>query len=68
MDLVKNCVIGQDTVNPEGNLKKNLIDALFVSIFICILQFLAKEEKWSFAQIPDNKKMFFSHKGGNLTP
>ena len=67
MDLVKNCVIGQDTVFPEGNLKKNLIDASFTLYFHLHPSISCKKRRNGvMLEIPGNKKMFFSHKGGNL--
>ena len=67
MDLVKNCVIGQDTVFPEGNFKKNLIDASFTLYFHLHPSISCKKRRNGvMLEIPDNKKMFFSHKEGNL--
>ena len=67
MDLVKNCVIGQDTVFPESNLKKNLIDASFTLYFHLHPSISCKKRRNGvMLEIPGSKKMFFSHKGGNL--
>ena len=67
MDLVKNCVIGQDTVSPEGNLKKNLIDASVTLYFHLHPSISCKKRRNGvLLEIPGDKKMFFTHKGGNL--
>ena len=66
MDLVKNCVIGQDTVFPVDN-QKNLIDASVMLYFHLHPSISCKKRRNGvMLEIPGNKKMFFSHKGGNL--
>ena len=67
MDLVKNCGIGQDTVFPGGDLKKNLIDASVTLYFHLHPSISCKKMRNGvMLEIPGNKKMFFSHKEGNL--
>ena len=67
MDLVKNCVMGKDTVFPEDNLKKNLIDSsVMLSFHLHPSISCKKRRNGVLLEIPGNKKMFFSHKGGNL--
>ncbi len=67
MDLVKNCVMGKDTVFPEDNLKKNLIDAsVMLSFHLHPSISCKKMRNGVLLEIPGDKKMFFTHKGGNL--
>jgi uncharacterized heparinase superfamily protein len=67
MDLVKNCVMGKDTVFPENNLKENLIDSSVMLYFHLHPSISCKKRRNGvLLEIPGNKKMFFTHKGGNL--
>ena len=69
MDLVYNCVKGQDSVTPERNdPKKNLIDSS-VSLYFHVHPSISCKKKRNgvLLQIPGDKKMFFSYTGGNLT-
>ena len=67
MDLVKNCVIGQDTVIPKSNLKKNFVDAS-ISVYFHVHPSIdcIKKRNGVLLKIQGDKKMFFTHKGGNL--
>ena len=67
MDLVKNCVVGQDLVVPDDNLEKNLVDAS-VSLYFHVHPSIActKKKNGVLLKIKGDKKMFFTHKGGNL--
>ena len=67
MDLIKNCVMGKDTVSPGDNLKENLIDAS-VKLHFHLHPSISykKRRNGVLLEIPGNKKMFFTHKGGNL--
>jgi len=67
MDLVKNCVMGKDTVFPEDNLKKNLIDAsVMLSFHLHPSISCKKRRNGVLLEIPGDKKMLFTHTGGNL--
>jgi uncharacterized heparinase superfamily protein len=69
MDLVYNCVKGQDSVTPERNdPKKNLIDSS-VSLYFHVHPSISCKRKRNgvLLQIPGDKKMFFTYTGGNLT-
>ncbi len=67
MDLVKNSVLGQDTVVPSGNLKKNLIDAT-ISLYFHVHPSITCKKKRNgvLLEIPGEKKMIFKYKGGSL--
>ena len=68
MDLVKNCVMGKDIVNPDGNSKKILADTTVSLYFHVHPSIVCKKKKNGvLIEIPGNKKMFFTHKGGNLS-
>ena len=65
MDLVKNCVMGKDTVFPEDNQKKVLIDASVMLYFHLHPSISCKKRRNGiFLETPGNKKMFFTHQGG----
>ena len=70
MDLVYNCVKGQDSVFPIRNdPKKNLIDSS-ISLYFHVHPSISCKIKRNgvLLQIPGNKKMFFTYTGGgNLT-
>ena len=69
MDLVYNCVKGQDSVLPERNeSKKNLIDSS-VSLYFHVHPSISckKQQNGVLLEIPGDKKMFFTYTGGNLT-
>ena len=67
MDLVKNCVMGKDTVFPGDNLEKNLIDAsVMLSFHLHPSISCKKRRNGVLLEIPGDKKMFFTHTGGNL--
>ncbi len=67
MDLVKNCLIGNESVTSEEDPKKDLFDASF-SVYFHIHPSIAYSKRKSgvLLEIPGDKKMFFSYKGGNL--
>ena len=67
MDLVKNCVTGNDAVISEGDTKKDLNGASF-SVYFHIHPSIGCTKKRSgvLLEIPGDKKMFFSYKGGRL--
>ncbi len=67
IDLVKNCVMGQDTVVHEGNIKKNIIGSS-ISLYFHVHPSIACKKKRDgvVLEIPGNKKMVFTHNGGNL--
>ena len=68
MDLVKNCVMGKDIVNPDGNSKKILADTTVSLYFHVHPSIVCKKKKNGvLIEIPGNKKMFFTYKGGNLS-
>ncbi len=68
VDLVKNCVTGQDMVNPDGKPKKNLTNTT-VSLYFHVHPSIVCKEKRNgvLIEMPDDKKMFFTHEGGNLS-
>mgnify|MGYP001162802769 FL=1 len=69
VDLVYNCVKGQDSVLPERNeSKKNLIDSS-VSLYFHVHPSISCKKKRNgvLLEIPGDKKMFFTYTGGNLT-
>ncbi len=67
MDLVKNCVIGNDAVICERETKKDLIDTSF-SLYFHLHPSIGctKRRSGVLLEIPGDKKMFFSYKGGRL--
>ena len=67
MDLVKNCVMGQDMVNPDGEPRKKLKDTV-VSLYFHVHPLIVCKKKRSgvLIEIPGDKKMFFTQKGGDL--
>ena len=68
VDLIRNCVTGHDMVYPDGNLKKNLTDktvSLYFHVHPSII--CKKKRNGILIEIPNHKKMFFTHKGGNLS-
>ncbi len=67
MDLVKNCLIGNESVISEGDTKIDLIDVSF-SVYFHVHPSIACTTRRSgvLLETPDDKKMFFSYKGGNL--
>ena len=67
MDLVKNCVMGKDTVFREDNLIKKLIDAsVMLSFHLHPSISCKKRRNGVLLEIPGDKKMFFTYTGGNL--
>ena len=69
VDLVYNCVKGQDSVLPERNeSKKNLIDSS-VSLYFHVHPSISCKKKRNgvLLEIPGDKKMLFTYTGGNLT-
>ena len=68
VDLVKNCVMGEDMVTPNGGSKKNLTDAI-VSLYFHVHPSIVCKKKGNgvLIKIPGEKKMFFTHRGGNLS-
>ena len=61
------CIRDRDTVFPESNLKKNLIDASFTLYFHLHPSISCKKRSNGvMLEIPGNKKMVFSYKGGIL--
>ncbi len=68
MDLVKNCVIGQDTVFPETHPKITLIDAsCFLYFHVHPSIYCKKKKNGVLLEITGNKKMFFTCQGGILS-
>ena len=67
MDLVKNCLIGNDVVISDGDPKRNLIEASF-SIYFHVHPSITctKKRGGVLLEIQRDKKMFFSYKGGKL--
>ena len=67
MDLVKNCLIGNEAVIFDGGSKRNLIEASF-SIYFHVHPSITctKRRAGVLLEIPGDKKMFFSYKGGEL--
>ena len=67
VDLVKNCVMGQDMVNPDGKQKilRDASVALYFHVHPSIV--CKKKRSWVLIEVPGDKKMFFTHKGGNLS-
>ena len=68
VDLVKNCVMGQDIVNPDGEPREKLKDTA-VSLYFHVHPSIVckKQRSGVLIEIPGDKKMFFTYKGGNLT-
>jgi len=68
VDLIKNCVMGQDKVNPDGKPREKLKDTA-VSLYFHIHPSIVCKKRRSgvLIEIPGDKKMFFTHKGGDLT-
>ena len=68
VDLVKNCVMGEDMVTPNGGSKKDLTDAI-VSLYFHVHPSVVCKKKGNgvLIKIPGEKKMFFTHRGGNLS-
>jgi uncharacterized heparinase superfamily protein len=68
VDLLKNCVMGEDMIIPDGRSKKNLTDAI-VSLYFHIHPSIVCKKMGNgvLIKIPGDKKMFFTHRGGNLS-
>ena len=67
MDLVKNCLIGNDVVISDGDPKRNLIEASFSIYFHLHPSIICTKKRGGvLLEIPGDKKMFFSYKGGKL--
>ena len=67
MDLVKNCLIGNDVVISDGGPKRNLIEASFSIYFHLHPSIICTKKRGGvLLEIPGDKKMFFSYKGGKL--
>ena len=68
VDLVKNCVMGQDIVNSDGEPREKLKDTA-VSLYFHVHPSIVckKQRSGVLIEIPGDKKMFFTYKGGNLT-
>lgn len=67
MDLVKNCLIGNDVVISDGDPKRNLIEASFSIYFHLHPSIICTKRRGGvLLEIPGDKKMFFSYKGGKL--
>ena len=68
MDLLKNYVIGQDIVNPDGEPREKLKDKV-ISLYFHVHPSTDCRKKKSgvLIEIPSDKKMIFTHKGGDLT-
>ena len=67
IDLVKNCLKGTDAVISEEETKKDLIDASF-SVYFHVHPSIGCTKKRSgvLLEMPGDKNMFFSCKGGRL--
>ena len=67
MDLQKNCLIGNDVVISDGDPKRNLIEASFSIYFHLHPSIICTKKRGGvLLEIPGDKKMFFSYKGGKL--
>ncbi|MDC3090360.1 heparinase II/III-family protein, partial [Paracoccaceae bacterium] len=68
VDLVKNCVMGQEMVNPDGEPREKLKNTA-VSLYFHVHPSIVCKKKRSgvLIEIPGDKKMFFTHLGGNLS-
>jgi len=68
VDLLKNCVRGEDVIIPDGGPKKNLKDAI-VSLYFHVHPSIVCKKKGNgvLIKIPGEKKMFFTYRGGNLS-
>ena len=67
MDLVKNCLIGNDVVISDGDPKRNLTEASFSIYFHLHPSIICTKKRGGvLLEIPGDKKMFFSYKGGKL--
>ena len=68
VNLVKNCVMGEDRIIPDGSSKKNSEDAI-VSLYFHIHPSIVckKKGKGILIKIPGDKKMLFTHRGGYLS-
>jgi len=68
VDLLKNCVRGEDVIIPDGGPKKNLKDAI-VSLYFHVHPSIICRKKGNgvLIKIPGEKKMFFTYRGGNLS-
>tara|TARA_B100000902_G_C26694331_1_gene614056 strand:- start:86 stop:511 length:426 start_codon:yes stop_codon:yes gene_type:complete len=68
VDLVKNCVIGHDMINSDEARKKKLRDANISLYFHVHPSIVCKKKRNGvLIKIPGDKKMFFTHIGGNLS-
>ncbi|MDC3169457.1 heparinase II/III family protein [Paracoccaceae bacterium] len=68
VDLVKNRVMGQDMVNPDGEPREKLKDTVVCLYFHVHPSIVCRKKKSGvLIEIPGDKKMFFTHKGGDLT-
>ena len=68
VDLIKNCVMGEDMIVPDGGAKKNLANAI-ISLYFHLHPSIVCKKKGSGVLIktPGDKKMFFTHRGGYLS-
>ena len=68
VDLVKNRVMGQDMINPDGEPREKLKDTV-VCLYFHVHPSIdcRKTKNGVLIEIPGDKKMFFTHKGGDLT-
>ncbi len=68
VDLVKNCVMGQDMVRPNGEPSEKLEDTVVSLYFHVHPSIVCKKQRGGvLIEIPGDKKMFFTYEGGNLT-
>ncbi|MFL2797351.1 MAG: heparinase II/III family protein [Paracoccaceae bacterium] len=68
VDLLKNRVMGQDMVNPDGEPREKLRDTAVCLYFHVHPSIVCRKKKSGvLIEIPGDKKMFFTHKGGDLT-
>ena len=68
VDLLKNCVMGEDIIVPDGGSRKNLADGI-VSLYFHLHPAVVCKKKGNGVLIktPEDKKMYFTHIGGYLS-
>ena len=65
---MKNCVMGQDMVNPDGEPREKLKDTAVCLFFHVHPSIVCKKKKSGvLIEMPDDKKMFFTHTEGYLS-